>query len=243
LMLASMSSGETIAVYTSWQWNGFSRSATSASLPASNLPSSSSSEVASIPESGLSLTSASDTAAISLNSGSASISGVVYYDANGNCIREASDWAIPDAKVALVLESTGETLATLVTDKDGAYSFTGLAADTYTVTLTTPSSVPEEPCVGIVFDANNNFVSKGTDGVAGDSTITSIVLETGYSAVDYDFPQLVFPYQLVSKRLLLNVNPGIDPPPLPVPEPGAYALLAAAGLAMAGFAVLRRRPR
>lgn len=177
-----------------------------------------------------------------LDEGAASLSGVVYYDENADGVRDTTDWAISDATVSLVSMSSGDTLASVITSKKGEYSFIELAADTYTVTLTTPSKEPGDAVVGAVLDANDKVVSVGTNGTPGDSTITSIVLADGESAVDYDFPQLVYPNNLISKRLLLNVSPGVyhTDPPTPIPEPGMLSLLAVAGLVLAGFAKARK---
>ncbi len=248
LLFATLANGETVSSYNSWQWNGFSRTAytaSSSSVQSSSLQSSSASSssatVSSLSTETLPLTAVSDTSIATLDD-AVSLSGVVYYDANANGVRETTDWAIADATVSLVSVSSGDTVAYAVTSKKGEYSFTELATDTYTVTLTTPSKMPGDTVVGAVLDADDKVVSVGTNGTPGDSTITGIVLADGESAVDYDFPQLVYPYNLISKRLLLNVSPGVHHtnPPTPVPEPGMLFLLAVAGLALAGFARARK---
>ena len=70
--------------------------------------------------------------------------------------------------------------------------------------------------------------------------ITSIQLADGYQGVNYDFAQLVYPTQLISRRMLLNTTPGIYPT-TPLPEPGTLALAAMAGLSLAGLTWRERR--
>ena len=168
----------------------------------------------------------------------------MYYDANGDGIRDASDWGIRDAIVALSSAST-DVVVTTTTDMQGAYSFTNLAADNYTINLLTPSVAPGQPSVGTLTDLNGT-VSAGPGVVSSQTSIADIQLADGSTANDYDFGQLAYPASLISKRLLLNTDPGIQhttaaPNPPVVPEPGTLALLVVAGLSGGGFLVRRRR--
>ncbi len=62
-------------------------------------------------------------------SASASISGVTYFDANGNSVRDPGETGIAGWVILL----TGPVNVSTTTDALGNYSFTGLASGTYTV--------------------------------------------------------------------------------------------------------------
>ena len=243
-LLATLARGDTIGLnsYDQWQWNGFSRSSPHSTLaPFSSslfsvLTSSNSSLI--LPMTTVTPALAWDAVnAASSSSGAAILAGVVYYDADGDGIRDNSDWGIPDA-VVTITASDNTTVATVVTDSNGKYLFTGLAADTYTITLLTPSSQPDAPTLGTLLDSGGNVITAGSGFVAGPTSITSIEMPDGGFGVNYDFGQLMYPSELVSKRMLLNVSPGVyhtSAIPVPVPEPGTLVLLAMVGLPLAGF--------
>jgi hypothetical protein len=244
LLFATLASGETLSSYGVWQWNGFARSSyvsgdSSSSSLLSSVPLSSSFSDTVVSESSMEL------ATVGSLSGAAILSGVVYYDENGNGVRDTTDWAIRDAVVSLTLTNS-TTVVTTVTDYNGAYSFKNLAAGDYTVTLLTPSTQPGTPAVGTITDAGGAAVSTGLGAASGQTSIAGIQLNDGYTGVNYDFGQLVYPTNVISKRMLTNNNPGVPHTPdgptpgPPIPEPGTLALLVIAGLSVSGFARRRR---
>jgi hypothetical protein len=248
LLSTALARGESLGVgsYYSWQWSGFSRTQL---VPTAN----------SYPTSLLaavmlrSWTSDSIVSESTVESSStipvvnpAALAGVIYFDENQNGVRDSGDWAIRDAIVSLTSASTS-TVVIAVTDKDGAYSFQNLTADDYTITLLTPSSVPGQINVGTLKDANGVDIFTGLGVAVGQSSIANIQLKEGYTGITYDFGQYVYPTDLLSKRMLLNNDPGVPhtpdaptPPTPPVPEPGTLALLLVAGLAVSGFTRRRR---
>jgi hypothetical protein len=247
LLSVAPTRGESLGVanYYSWQWGGFSRTQfvpTANSYPTSLLAAVMLRSWAAdsiVSES----TVESSTATVVVNP--ASLSGVIYFDENQNGVRDSGDWAIRDAIVSLTPASTS-TVVTAVTDQDGNYSFQNLAADDYTITLLTPSSVPGQINVGTLKDANGTDIFTGQGIAVGQNSIANIQLKEGYTGITYDFGQYVYPTDLISKRMVLSDNPGVphtpdapQPPTPPVPEPGTLALLLVAGLAVSGFA--RRR--
>jgi hypothetical protein len=228
-LFARLAVGETVTVagYDAWQWNGFTRSAWVPIVSASPLNS----------------TASVNSTASTLGNGTASLSGAVYCDQDGNGIRDTSDWGIAGASVSLSLVGSSDPLSVAVTDWNGLYTFSGLAAGDYVVTLLTPSSQPEQPVVGQLGDASYNIVTTGTGSASGLDSITDLQLGNGYTAVNYDFPQLAYPTELISKRMLLNVDPGVAHTgmPSPVPEPGSLALFIIAGLLLGELSRRRRR--
>lgn len=69
------------------------------------------------------------------------IEGMVFADHNGNGAQDANEAAL--AGVTLILTPSREdlTVQTVLTDATGAYSFTGLRPDTYTLTLRFPEGM------------------------------------------------------------------------------------------------------
>ena len=239
---ASMSSwGAT----NSWQWHGFSRSSW---VPV--LISGSETYVGSA----FSLSEAStvDTtvsgamySTVSADAGSASLSGAVFFDSDpADGIRNSDDWGIGEASVMLTLNGSSATPWVALTDQYGCYSFTGLAAGDYTLFLMTSGEDPEEPNVGGITDSLGHDIFTGRGTATDLVTIAEIHLGDGYKAVDYDFPQLDYPAQLLSKRMVLNSRLGpsnTDPAtPVVIPEPSSLMLLVMAGLVFGGVYWRRR---
>jgi hypothetical protein len=92
------------------------------------------------------------------------ISGYAYSDANANKSKDSGETALNSVAISLK-DSTGGIVATTTTAADGSYSFTGLAAGTYSVLAATSASGQALETAGALSvalaagatAANNNF--------------------------------------------------------------------------------------
>ncbi len=234
-----------VASYDSWQWNGFSRTVSSAAATndAGAVPSLLSNTVSSYSASS-SATSHSPAYYLAgigsvgpASAGSTgSLSGYVFVDVNNNGIPEPNDWAIVGAQVELSWQGSTETML-CYTDENGAFSFTGLPAGTCAITMLTPCDQPGKvSTVAELYDKDGNPLPPGNATV---SQFTDIVMpDDATTGINYAFGELVYPIGAYSKRLLID-----DYYPHYIPEPSSLALLAAGGLILGGFGLSRRRLR
>ena len=163
-----------------------------------------------------------------------SISGYVFVDVNDNGIMDTSDWAISGAEIQLsVPGSSGVTIA--YSKQDGSYTFSGLSAGTYSVTMLTPCYYDWDAYpTAVLHDAAGDVIPAGT--AAGDS-FTDIAMPDAATGTNYNFGNAVYPLAAYSKRLLIDDNGVIHT----APEPGPLVLLAVGGLILGGFSLARRR--
>jgi hypothetical protein len=219
--------------YKLWQWNGFARQALSQSST-SSFQYYSSSQVAASSSFALQLTDKATETNLAN-----SISGFVYLDVNANGIMETVDWAIPDMTLKLTKLGSSDPAVIVYTKADGSYTFTNVQPGTYSLTMMTSCPKPGAITLGQLRDKDNNLVPNPPGpGEVVACGFTNIVMESGYSGVNYNFAQLTYPADAVSKRLLIDGGPQHT-----TPEPGTLVLLAAAGMALAGFFVRRRAAR
>jgi SdrD B-like domain/Ice-binding-like len=117
-----------------------------------------------------------------------SLAGSIYVDANNDGVREAGETGVVGFTVLLTGTDVNGNAVSLsaTTDGDGDFSFTGLAAGTYTLTKQVPPFghfVNGQATVGTV--------GGHADGTAQDSlNITSIVLHQGDAGLGYNFANL-----------------------------------------------------
>ncbi len=67
------------------------------------------------------------------------IQGLIYFDANGNRMRDAADVLLPGVGVRLVLQATGDTVARATSGTDGTYEMSGVAVGEYGIVLDSAS--------------------------------------------------------------------------------------------------------
>ncbi len=119
----------------------------------------------------------------------AGISGFVWFDANNNGDKESGE-TLGIRGVSIHLTGTDDlgqlvdrTTTTSTSNDSGAYSFAGVRPGTYTLTETHPTAWVD----GI----DKAGTGATTAGVAGNDTITGIVLSSyGQAAVNYNFGEL-----------------------------------------------------
>jgi Mg-chelatase subunit ChlD len=114
----------------------------------------------------------SQIAAIECTAAPANITGTVYYDANGNGVRDVTESGLPDSVVYLVSQDGAQPTRQVTTAVDGTFSFANVPTDQYQVCNTPPAGMnqtfPISPnCYNIsVFQGINNtgilFLASGS---------------------------------------------------------------------------------
>ncbi len=106
----------------------------------------------------------------------AEISGMVYVDANQDCVFQANESPLAGVTITL-LDATGIVVATTLTDAAGRYKFTGLKPGDYSVRQQQPAGY---------FQGGQKAGSGGGDDSQTD-VISSIGIGAGAKLVNYDF--------------------------------------------------------
>ncbi len=109
-----------------------------------------------------------------------SLSGVVYFDANGDGVQDNGETGISGVTVTLD-DSKGNVLTTTLTNSSGGYSFGGLTAGTYSVVETQPSGY---------FDGLESINSTVQAGTIGTDTLGGIAVPAGTSVASYNFGEI-----------------------------------------------------
>ncbi|MDB5305954.1 MAG: hypothetical protein JWO38_156 [Gemmataceae bacterium] len=120
--------------------------------------------------------------------GTASISGVVYLDADHSGTLTPGDTGIGGVTVELRgVNDAGQTVVLLTTtDSNGNYSFTGLRTGTYSILETQPA--------GYLDGAENlGTVNGQADGLIGADQFYDVYLPVGATGINYDFGELLPP--------------------------------------------------
>ena len=184
------------------------------------------------------LAASTSVAAASLG-GSASLSGFFYVDLNGNGVMDSTDWGISEAKISITQVGSSDPLLVVSTNDDGSYSFTSLLPGDYTIAVLThsPQLGQDKGTLAALYDKGGQVVTQNNGIPGSQDQYANITVGDGYKGVFYDFADTMYPAQLLTKRMLLNNNPGVHL----VPEPGSWMLLAIAGLFCGSLAWRRRR--
>ncbi len=126
----------------------------------------------------------------------ASISGYVYYDANRDGTRQATEAGIPGITVTLTgTDDLGAAVdLSLTTAADGSYQFADLrpsGAAGYTLTESQPAGFQ---------DGAESAGTPSLDAAVADDVFSSLDLEQGVDAVEFDFAEII---RVISKRRFL----------------------------------------
>jgi SdrD B-like domain len=122
-----------------------------------------------------------DSGAGSVAQANASLSGIVYFDANGNSSFDAGETGIGGALVTLTgTDYLGQSVnAAFTTDSTGLFSFTGLLPGTYTIYVNAP--------FGFLPEMANAGSLGGTPAV---TTTLNIVVLNGAAGTGYNFAEI-----------------------------------------------------
>ena len=160
----------------------------------------------------------------------ASVSGVVFYDANQNGKHDNNEFAISGGNVELY--NGNNLVATTTVNSLGQYSFGDLTPGTYSIYNKTNGSWLPTP--GFIYDMN---LATTPSSATGDNwQIDNVVLNPGDKGTLFNFGAQYYPIQLLSKRMLLASSP----PVVPVPEPGTTVILSFAAIPFIIMAARRR---
>ncbi len=127
------------------------------------------------------------------------LSGTVYRDTNGNAAYDASE--VPLAGIIITLHGTdsqGKALPSLTTTtlSDGSFSFTGLRAGTFSLTMDQP----------VKFNLGASTAGS-LGGAAANNTITGIVVGADAQGTGYNFGIGSLVSSMISARLFLASTP------------------------------------
>ncbi len=134
-----------------------------------------------------------------------SISGVVYVDANHDCVRD-EDEAPLEGVVIQLRDTLGNVLRTTKTNSDGEYHFDELAPGEYVIFEEQPDG----------FFQGGQVVGTGGGRVLGDDLLT-LQLQAGSNVINYDFCEL--PPSSISGRVWreTDINQKFDGGEMPIP--------------------------
>ena len=133
----------------------------------------------------------------------ATISGIVWVDANNNGQPDANEATVPGVVVTLEGEDLlGRTVeSTTITDSQGRYGFSNLPGGTYAIIESQPEAFHDgQESLGSV---------EGTPtGQIGDERFTGVVLPPAQAATGYDFGEWGLRASYISNRLFLTSTVG-----------------------------------
>ena len=164
---------------------------------------------------------------------SASIGDLVWSDLDADGYQSDFEPGFPGVTVIL-LNSSGVTIDSRVTDASGKYLFTGLSAGTYFVQFGLPAGYRFSPL------ANGPSDTLDSDAGVGGRTVP-IALSAG--AVDLSWDAGIFREERVLPQVLTTASPSVETLPFTGGSDGAAAGMAVAIAALGGLLILAARRR
>ncbi len=136
------------------------------------------------------------TAPTNIDPMTASIAGSVYIDTNNNGVRDTSENGIANVQVALTgTDALGNPVTrNVLTNTNGDYLFSALAAGTYSVQETQPAG----------FIDGIDTRGTGAGATAGDDVFTQLGLGEAAQAVDFDFGERITTDPFSKRRFLAS---------------------------------------
>lgn len=138
-----------------------------------------------------------------------SISGVVFLDINNNGVQNGADTPLVGETIEL-LDNVGAVITSVLTDANGAYSFTGLAPGTYSIRQPNqPTNTANgQTLAGVV--ANGGTDGTPTNITTLPSQITSIVLPPNTAVTANNFAEIPQGRRLSGSIFLDYDNNGVE---------------------------------
>ena len=122
-----------------------------------------------------------------------SVGNLVWLDANGNGVKDASEPGVPNATVTLYIDADnnnsadGGAIATTTTDANGNYKFNGLAANNYMVAVKIPTGYTSGAISGI--DPDNDVDNDNNDSwLVGANQPGSLIFSKAITLLQYTEP-------------------------------------------------------
>jgi len=126
-----------------------------------------------------------------------SLSGVVYIDVDNDGVRDTGEFGIPGVVVRLTGTASGDAVeASLLTDNNGAYSFTELEAGTYQIT--------EQQPVAMV---DGKDTTAATGATTGNDVFSNIALADDQSITGNNFGELRLRPEFINVAWFLASTP------------------------------------
>lgn len=127
-----------------------------------------------------------------------SLAGVVYFDQDNDGIRQLMESGLPGVQIVLTgTQNNGQSINRNITSSaNGSFSFQGLLAGTYSITVTPPNG----------FVSGSHIVGTA-GGTLGLNSIDNITLGSGVSATNYTFAMIGDPEDgLITGRVFFDAN-------------------------------------